>query len=103
MNYRYRSIPDAEYYTISLPEERDCRGVEVCGFRKSGLGLKATLVEMSANDEIARKAVINAAASWARRRGARYWLRNRQIMTLMSGCSGVGLFHFAARRSLAAR
>ena len=72
MNYRYRSIPDAEYYTISLPEERDCRGVAVCGFRKSGPGLKATLVEMSANDEIARKAVINAAASWARHRGARY-------------------------------
>jgi hypothetical protein len=72
MEYRYRSVPDAEYYTIRLPDKRGRRGAAVCGFRKSSSGVKATLVEMIAADEIARKAVANAAASWARHKGARY-------------------------------
>jgi hypothetical protein len=34
--------------------------------------VKATLVEVIATDEIARKAVFNAAASWAQHKGARF-------------------------------
>ena len=72
MDYRYRSAPDAEYYTVRLPDKRDRRGAAVCGFRKSGSGVKASLVELIGTDEIARKAVVRATASWARHKGARY-------------------------------
>jgi hypothetical protein len=72
MDYRYRSVPDVEYYAVRLPEDRGRRGAALCGFRKSGLGLKATLVEMIASDEDNSKAVISAAVSWARHKGARY-------------------------------
>jgi hypothetical protein len=72
MNYRYRSVPDAEYYAVRLPEDRGRRGAALCGFRKSRLGMKATLVETITSDEDNRKAVISAAISWARHKGARY-------------------------------
>ena len=72
MGYRYRSVPDAEYYTIRLPEDRGRRGIAVCGFRKSRLNLKATLVEIIAPDQYNSKAVIKAALSWAQHKGARY-------------------------------
>jgi hypothetical protein len=72
MAYRYRSVPDAEYYTVRLPKNKDWLGGAVCGFRMSALGLKATLVDVVASDENARKAAIGAAASWARHRGARF-------------------------------
>jgi GNAT superfamily N-acetyltransferase len=72
LGYRYRSVPDAEYYAIRLPEGRGRRGAALCGFRKSGLGVKATLVEVIASDEDTRKAVVSAAASWARHKGARF-------------------------------
>lgn len=72
MDYRYRSAPDAEYYTIRLAGVRGRRGMAICGFRKSQAGVKATLVEMIAADEPSRRAVVRAAASWAQHKGARY-------------------------------
>jgi hypothetical protein len=72
MGYRYQSVPDAEYYTIRLPAERGSRGAAICGLRKSGSKVKATLAEMIATDELARKSLVRAAASWARHKGARY-------------------------------
>lgn len=70
MDYRYRSVPDAEYYTLALPGDGGHRAAAICGLRKVGSRTKATLAEVIAGDENSRHEIVAAVASWAKFRGA---------------------------------
>ncbi|MEK8125023.1 GNAT family N-acetyltransferase [Methylocystis sp. IM4] len=80
--YRYRSVPDSEYYSIHVRGAFGHSGAALCGFRRSRQGLKATLVEMAGSDEGSRKVVLNAVAAWARHKGARFLIAKSTDRTL---------------------
>ncbi|MFZ1110073.1 MAG: GNAT family N-acetyltransferase [Rhodomicrobium sp.] len=74
MNYRYRSVPEAEYFTVTLRVGEIQAAAAICGFRKVGSRLRATLADLVYKDEIACRLVLKALVNFAKRKGARFML-----------------------------
>lgn len=74
MNYRYHSVPDAEYFTVTLRVGEVQAAAAICGFRKVGSRLRATLADLVYKDDNACRSVLMALVSFAKRKGARIML-----------------------------
>jgi GNAT superfamily N-acetyltransferase len=72
MRYRYSSTPEAEYFFLTLRRGEATRAAAICGLRKNGPQVRATLAEIISSDKYYRAALLNIVASFANLKGARF-------------------------------
>jgi len=94
MSYRYDSVPEAEYFTLTLREGETPRAAAICGLRKAGSHWRATLADLVAADKSARAAMLKTVASFAHFKGARFLFAKTTAADLDGGLHWNGFIPF---------